>query len=278
MANPKAVRDRIVSIAKIKKIANALEIVALTRLRHMEQKAVASRDYFDRIRELLFDVAGNINIKTHPLFGGRSVKAVGIISIFSDKGLCGSFNANVAHKFLQFMGDLGDKKIKAGVIGKKGSRYIKSDKKCEILSTDASNASGVFIDAFLKAEVDEVFLLYSKFRLHLLGEARIIKLLPFTLGAEESKNKRPNMRDYIYEPTPRDVFKGLVTEYIANQIQHGILESRCAEEMSRMLAMKSASDNADEAIGKLNLQYNKARQARITEELAEVVSAAEATV
>jgi F-type H+-transporting ATPase subunit gamma len=282
MPSLKAVKNRIASVGKIKKIANALEIVALTRLRRMEANTINSRSYFDKIRELLFDVSANINFKFHPFLQGREpVKNVGIITIFSDKGLCGSFNANVAQKFFKFTSDLKSKKIKVAVAGKKGIRYLRQRTGYDISSThassviteDISNIIEPFTQGFLNGKIDEVFLLYSRFRLHLLGETKVVKLLPFVPSSEA-----PYERDYIYEPGAYGVFEALVSEYIANQIHHGILESRSAEEMSRMLAMKSASENADEMTAKLRLAYNKTRQANITKELSEVMAAAEAAV
>lgn len=295
MATLRAIKNRITSVEKIRKIANALEIVALTRLRRMQQDTIAARDYFDRIRELLFDMASNINFKSHPFLEGigdyleerRLAKAIGIISIFSDKGLCGDFNANLINRFLGFCSNYKDKRIKVAIIGKKGVRYLKQRKTYEILSshsvTDKQTLEkGILdiaqslIEGFLRGDIDEIYLLYSKFRLHLLGEVKIIKLLPFVLDKVEPQGEEQYHRDYIYEPSAYAVFDSLVREYIVNQIHQGILESRCAEEMSRMLAMKSATDNADEMIGKLRLTYHKSRQAQITKELTEVISAAEA--
>jgi len=264
MANPKRVKNRITAIGKIKKIANALEIVALTRLRRIEISTMAARGYFDRIRDVLFGMAGSINFKFHPFLRARSpVKCVGVIAIFSDKGLCGNFNANVAIKLFEFISKLAGKTVRTVIIGKKGAKYIK----------DASSAS--FIEDFLAGTIDEVFLLYSRFRLHLLGEVKIVKLLP-VVPDEKAEREDRLARDYIYDPGAFSVFDKLAREYIANQIQHGKLESKCAEEMSRMLAMKSASENADEVLAKLELAYNKDRQASITRELTEIIAAAEA--
>lgn len=288
MAALRAIKSRVTSVEKIKKITNALEIVALTRLRRMEQDTIAARGYFDRIREMLFDMAANINFKSHPfLERGRPVRTIGIISIFSDKGLCGDFNANIANRFSKFCSDRKDKKIKAVIIGKKGIRYLNRKRSPQILNTysfkdtQAPEKGGLeiarpLVEAFLKEEMDEIYLLYSKFRRHLLGEAKIVRVLPFALDEAAPEKKAQYQRDYIYEPGPYGIFDSLVREYIVNQVRQGVLESRSAEEMSRMLAMKSATDNAEEMIGKLGLSYHKGRQAQITRELAEVMSAAEA--
>jgi len=289
MATLRAVRNRIVSVGKIKKITRAQEIVALTRLRRMERTTLASRDYFQTIRGLLFDVAQNINFQSHPfLKKPRSIKTVGIVVIFSDKGLCGNFNANVNSKFKAFVSNFKNKKIKVVIIGKKGVRYLKQTSALEVLGAHPAqdketpdkgvfDIAGLLSESFLSGKIDKIFLLYNKFRRHLLGEVNILPLLPFVLEEEQAKKSRPYQRNYIYEPNPYEIFEGLVREYIANQIQQGLVESRSAEEISRMLAMKSAGENADEMITKLKIAYHKTRQAQITRELSEVIAAAEVT-
>lgn len=283
----RTVRNRIASVEKIKKITNALEIVALTRLRHMEEGTLASRSYFDAIRQMLFDLAANINFKSHPfLKRHQPAKTVGIVCIFSDKGLCGNFNANIGSKFLEFASGYKDKKIKVAIMGKKGARYLKRRSGYQMLTTFALNDSAleknivelaqVLIEEFLHEDLDEIFLLYSKFRRHLLGEVKIIKLLPFVLEDSHPQSHQQYQRDYIYEPGASEIFDRLVREYVVNQMHQGAWESRCAEEISRMLAMKFASDNADEMIARLNLTYHKTRQAQITRELSEVIAASEA--
>lgn len=289
MSTLRAVRRRIISVKKIQKIAGALEVVALTRLRGMEAETLTSRAYFERIRQMLFDLSAALSFTSHPLLmGRRQVKAIGLIAIFSDKGLCGNFNANVDHRLTEFISAHKGQQIKAAVIGQKGSKYFKRIPDCQLLSRHPAldrktQTEGVLeiasslIDKFLSGEIDRIFLLYSKFRLHLLGEAKALKLLPLVLDQASPAQPKAH-RDYIYEPGAYEIFDRLIREYLANQIHQGILESRCAEEMSRMLAMKMATDNADEMIVKLSLMYNKARQTQITKELTEVVSAAEAIV
>jgi len=290
MPNMKAVKSRITSAEQIKKIAGALEIVALTRLQRMQQDTVASRDYFEKIRGLLFDTAGSINFQSHPLLEQRKAeKAIGVVAIFSDKGLCGGFNASVNNEFLRLASRYKDKNKKIEVIGLKGGRYFKHRKDCEILNTHASSSEQTakegpteigrnLIERFLKGDIDEILLVYSRFRLHLLGEMKVIKLLPLviennTQPKTTKQGQASHSRDYIYEPGAYEIFDNLIREYIINQIHQGILESRCAEEMSRMLAMKAATDNANDMIAKLNIEYHKGRQAQITREITEIVSA-----
>ncbi|MFH1847643.1 MAG: ATP synthase F1 subunit gamma [Candidatus Omnitrophota bacterium] len=311
MATLRAIKTRIGAVGKIKKITNALEIVALTRLRRMESVTMASRDYFERIRILLCDVASNTNFISHPFLDKtRQGRSVAIAAIFSDKGLCGSFNANAGGRLSELIGSLTDRNVKVAIIGKKGQRYVKQGPRCQLAGVHASSdkeaiektavdVANMFIEQFLSKEIDEIILLYNKFKRHLLGDAHVIKLLPFSVEAGpmptlrgtpqslradnlrsqlapgEATSKERRNRDYIYEPRAKEIINELVREYIKNQIQHGILESRCAEEMARMMAMKSAGDNADEMIEALNLSYHKSRQAQITKELLDVITAAE---
>lgn len=287
MAVLRMVKNRITSVEKIQKITNALEIVALTRLRHMEEGTLAGRSYFEAIRQMLFDLAANTNFKSHPfLRENQPSRAVGIVCIFSDKGLCGNFNSNIGNKFLEFASSHKNKKIKLAVIGKKGARYLKRKQDYQALSTfpltdtaslekNIAELAKRLIEEFLHEDLDEIFLLYSKFRRHLLGEVKIIKLLPFSLEDGQPQPQAGYQRDYIYEPNPGKILDRLVREYIVNQMHQGAWESRCSEEISRMLAMKFASDNADEMISRLNLTYHKTRQAQITRELSEVIAASE---
>jgi len=289
METLRTVRNRISSVGKIKKIARAQEVVALTKLKRMETVAISARGYFEKIRSLLFDVAANINFQAHPFLKKKeTTKTVALIVIFSDKGLCGNFNANVNSRFKKFLSTLKGKKLKVILIGKRGVKYLKTNHKYDVLDIYSSQDRETFeksvfdiartlSEKFLDNELDEIYLLYNKFKRHLLGEAKVLPLLPFSLGDQNSRETHL-MRNYIYEPTPYEIFDSLIREYLGNQIQQGLLESRCAEEISRMLAMKAAGENADEMIDKLHLQYHKSRQAQITKELAEVVSAAELAV
>ncbi|MFH1645422.1 MAG: ATP synthase F1 subunit gamma [Candidatus Omnitrophota bacterium] len=285
MPTQTSIKRIIASISKIRKISSALEIVALTRLKRMEQATVASRDYFQRVHQLLFDVSNNLNFRIHPFLNLRpNAKKICLIALFSDKGLCGNFNADIASKYREFVDKNKGKQIQVIVVGKKGERYIKkyhnskivdiySSMSSETLTEGVGRIGQFLIKGFLSGGFDEVFLLYSKFKLQLLGHANLLKLLPFSIDEKESKSIK---RDYIYDSSPEAIFTALVRHYVANQVHQGILESRCAEEMSRMLAMKAATENSDEMIEKLRLVFNKNRQAQITKELTEVISAVEA--
>ncbi len=285
MSKLKAVRKRIESIEKIRKITNAMQIVALTRLRRMEEVTLNARFYFDKIRELLFDIAESTNFNMHPLLEDRTTdRPMGIIVIGSDKGLCGNFNNNVLTSLLQLKEKFPNSEIAAVVIGKKIVKAVGKKQEIDILDTyapidlktldePAGRISELFITKYLKKELNSIYLIYNEFKLQFIGKTKIVKLLPLKLEGQE---KRSHHRNYIYEPDPREIFTELLKEYINNQIHQGILESRAAEEMARMLAMKTATESAGDIIEGLTVTYHKARQAQITKELSEIVSASEA--
>jgi len=286
MSKLKAVRNRIASIEKIKKITNAMQIVALTRLRQMEQNTLNARFYFDKIRELLFDIARTTNFNMHPLLEDRGTdKPMGVIALGSDKGLCGNFNNNVLSRLLRLKEEYQDSEIASVAIGKKIVKFTGRRKEFNLLDTYSpidlkttdeavKRIAQMFIEKYLNKELNSIYVIYNEFKLQFIGKTKMIKLLPLRLG--EAQKDLPYHRNYIYEPDPRELFSELLKEYISNQIRQAIFESRAAEEMARMLAMKAATENAGDMIDGLTVTYHKARQAQITKELSEIVSASEA--
>ncbi len=284
MAKIRPIKDKMTSIEKIKRITNAMQIVALTRLRKMEHQTLDARAYFDKIRELLFQISQTTNFNMHPLLASRPKETpAAAVVLGSDKGLCGNFNGNIINKILKLKSDYPDEPLKIVAAGRKIIKYISARGDFTILTAyspidyetlpgEVGKMTGIIIDEFLRNRINSLFLIYNEFKRHIMGEAKVVKLLPLTL---EIHKELPHHRNYIYEPEPRDVFDKLLEEYIANQIHHAVLESRTAEEMARMLAMKTATDNADKIIKKLALSYHKARQATITAELMDVIGAAE---
>lgn len=278
MSKITAIKQRSESIAKIKKIAQAMEVIALTRLRKSQKETLDTRFYFDQIRRLVFDVAGKVDIKTHPFFADRKTKSIAVIVITSDKGLCGGFNNNVINRTLKLCEEKKDFKTAMITLGRKGYNYFVR-KNCEILdyvfdldknSEKINDLSTNFIDAFLQYKIDELYIIFNYFRLQLLGEVKFFKLLPVTLEKHSGV-----LRDYIYEPDAESIFNKLLKEYLKCQIMHAVRESKTAEEMARMVSMKQAADSADDLINNLMLKYHKERQKVITRELIDVVNASE---
>lgn len=279
MSKLRDIKRRTTSIRKIKKITGALEIVALTRLKRTESATLGARLYFDKIREVLLGISQNIVYKKHPIFTRRKgASDVGIICITSDKGLCGNFNNSVFQNLIKFAKERPGKK-KLVVIGKKGLSHFSRIEEfqikhhyVDISKLDIHELLGEIVEKLIKeyldGELGELYLIFNKFKLQLLGQANILKLLPM-----EFEIKKGLARDYIYEPDNETVFNKLLVEFLSNQIYHGILESRCAEEMARMIAMKQATESADEMIGALTRKYHKERQRVITSELLDIVNA-----
>lgn len=279
MSKIREIKRRTVSIGKIRKITGALEIVALTRLKRSEGSTVSARPYFDKIRELLIDISKNIIYKKHPLFQKRGKgDVVGIICLTSDKGLCGNFNNNVFQNIVGFANEHQGRK-QLIVVGKKGLSYFSKKKEFAIMHSfvDVAHAdqramlkeiTEKVMHEYLEGDLGEVYLIYNKFKLQLLGEANVLKLLPVEFESGEGV-----ARDYIYEPDNETIFNKLFHEFLSNQIYQAILESRSAEEMARMIAMKQATESAEEMIEGLMLKYHKERQRAITSELLDIVNA-----
>ena len=239
MSKLRDIKRRTTSIGKIKKITGALEIVALTRLKRTEGTTINARFYFDKIREVLLGISQNIIYKKHPIFNRRKgSSAIGIICITSDKGLCGNFNNSIFQNLLKFSEEHTGKK-KLVVIGKKGLKYFSRRSAFEIKHhyVDISKLDihdvldeivAKLVEEYLDGALGELYLIFNKFKLQLLGQANIFKLLPM-----EFETGKKVIRDYIYEPDSHTVFNKLLVEFLSNQIYQGMLESRCAGEMAR---------------------------------------------
>ena len=284
MSKTRAVQDKIASVGKIRKITSAMQIVPLTRLRKTEQQTLDARPYFEKIRELLFEVKITSNFDRHPLLAERNKKTpAAIIALGSDKGLCGNFNINIINKISKLKSQYSSAQLNIIACGNKiiktlgamaGLKIISSYTPIDYdtLTITADTMSNMIIQEFLNNKINSLFLVYNEFKKHIIGEAKVVKLLPLEF---DDSIQLPYYRNYIYEPEPHDVFDPLLKEYIFSQIHQVVLESRAAEEMARMLAMKAATDNADKMLKKLTLFYHKARQASITSELVDIIGAAE---
>lgn len=282
MPTLRQIKDRISAVEKIKKIADAMEIVSMTKLRRIEGRTIKARDYFNEIRNLLFSIGKSLSFEAHPALAlHKDIKTCGLIVLSSDRGLCGNFNSNIFKRYYKFLSDNTGKKIVVVSIGKKGTAFFKKRREVKLLKEvpsslkenplkDASEISTTLLDMYTRMEIDELYMIYNQFKLQFLGSAFCERLFPLKVNTEGIK-----VKDYIFEPSPFSVMDNLVREYIANQIEHAILESNSAEEMARMLAMKQAKDNAQDLIGDLGLIYHKTRQAQITNELMDIISGAE---
>lgn len=283
--NTRDIKGRIKSVTNIKQITEAMKLVAAARLRKAEEKAKGARPYAEKIEELIRRASSAAPDFTSPLFRQSEVKKTGYLIISSDKGLAGAYNSNVMKKTISEISGKDPSAYALSICGKQARNYLKfrgytfdayrfgfSDKPT---SLEAREVAKEITEWFLKEEVDEVYIIYTKFYTALRQEVTMSKLLPIEAPeAEEAEGELT--QDYMFLPNAADVFSKLLPEYIEVQIYSAMLQSAASELGSRMAAMSAATDNAAERINDLNLSYNKARQAQVTNEISEIVGGANA--
>jgi F-type H+-transporting ATPase subunit gamma len=284
MPNTKEIKKQIGSIENTKKITSAMEMVAASKMRKAEARVHQARPYAEKIRQVIGHVARAHPEYRHPFMQEREVRNAGIVIVTSDRGLCGGLNTNAMRRSLELMEELDGQGIgyKAACIGRKSQPVLnrvgvdimaeRSDLGDSPEVTDLTGVAKAVMDAFLEEELDRVYLVYNKFVNTMTQEVQREQLLPIS-GIEEPEALH---WDYIYEPEPQPVIDGLMERYVEALFYHGVVENIASEQAARMVAMKNASDNAEDLIEDLKLSYNKARQAAITAELAEITSGAAA--
>lgn len=303
MESTRDIKGRIKSVTNIQQITKAMKMVAAARLRKAEEKANGSRPYAEKIGELLRRASSVTPGFTSPLFRTGEVKKVGYLVICGDKGLAGAYNSNVMKRTLQEISGKDRSAYALYVCGKQAKNYLKfrgydpdtyhfgfSDKPSVQDSIDLSKE---MVEYFTKEEVDEVYIIYTKFITALRQQVRVDRLLPIEAPAEGKteeaakaaaseweKERQDFLRieedPYIFLPDAAAVLSKLLPEYIQVQVYNAMLQSAASELGSRMAAMSAATDNATERIADLNLTYNKARQAQVTNEISEIVGGAAA--
>lgn len=303
MESTRDIKGRIKSVTNIQQITKAMKMVAAARLRKAEEKANGSRPYAEKIGELLRRASSVTPGFTSPLFRTGEVKKVGYLVICGDKGLAGAYNSNVMKRTLQEISGKDRSAYALYVCGKQAKNYLKfrgydpdtyhfgfSDKPS---AQDSIDLSKKMVEYFTKEEVDEVYIIYTKFITALRQQVRVDRLLPIEAPAEGKteeaakaaaseweKERQDFLRieedPYIFLPDAAAVLSKLLPEYIQVQVYNAMLQSAASELGSRMAAMSAATDNATERIADLNLTYNKARQAQVTNEISEIVGGAAA--
>lgn len=285
MAAGKEIRVKIESIKNTQKITKAMELVAGSKMRRAQDRMATTRPYAKRALEVIHHVANSRSEYQHPYLVNREVKRVGVIVVTSDRGLCGGLNNILLKKTLQQMKQWHDQEIEIDLclIGKKAASFFSrfggnvvahvSNLGDAPELNDLVGAVKVMLDRFDSGEVDAVHLAYNEFVNTMKQEPTIQQLLPLKGIKDESSEYH---WDYIYEPDAKSLLDLLLKRYIESQVYQSVVENIACEQASRMVAMKSATDNAGELINELQLVYNKARQAVITQEIAEIVSGAAA--
>ena len=286
MASGKEIRNKIKSVESTRKITKAMEMVAASKMRKAQDRMRAARPYAEKIMRVAGNLSNALTEYGHPFLEKRAtIKRVGLIVVTSDKGLCGGLNTNVLRMALGHMKewDAQGQQLKVTAIGSKGLGFMLragADVISQVTGLGDSphldtliGAAKVQIDAYMAGEIDVLYIAFTRFVNTMKQEPVLEQLLPLT-GDLVGGGK--NCWDYIYEPNTKAVINQLLLRYVESTLYHAVAENIASEQSARMVAMKSASDNAKNVIGELRLAYNKARQAAITTELTEIVSGAAA--
>ena len=287
MAGAKEIRSKIASIKSTQKITSAMEKVAVSKMRKAQQRMAASRPYAERIRQVIGHLANANPEYRHPFMVERPVKRVGYIVVSTDSGLCGGLNINLFKALIKNMKEWHDQKVEVDlcVIGNKGASFFRSFGGNVVAAignlgeapsiNDLIGSVKVMLDAFHEGRVDRLYLVSNKFINTMTQKPTVDQLLPLAAEANAEPVKKGQW-DYLYEPDAQLLLDALLVRFIESQVYQAVVENGAAEQAARMIAMKNATDNAGELISDLQLVYNKARQAAITQEISEIVGGAAA--
>lgn len=286
MSNAKEVRTKIKSIHSTQKITRAMEMVAASKMRKAQDRMRAAKPYAHSLCEVIGNVAHSQSEFKHPFMVARTaVKRAGLIVVSTDKGLCGGLNVNLFKKTIAAMKTWNAQHVEIDLclIGQKATQFFQRYGGRVVAHTthlgDAPSALSLFgvvkvmLDAYETGALDRLDILYNEFINTMTQKPRIDQLLPLPKNEDD---RMPRFWDYLYEPNAEDLLSTLLVRFIEVQVYQAVVENLACEQAARMVAMKSASDNAGELIREFQLVYNKARQASITRELAEIVAGAAA--
>ena len=297
MASLRAIRTRIKSVRNTQKITKAMKMVAAAKLRRAQDAVVRARPYAQLVDEMLSSLArsgGEDQAAPHALMQKREVKKVEVVLLTSDRGLCGGFNANVIRRGQRFLLENDGKleKIQFSTIGRRGRDFAKKrglDSRKDypgfvgkLQPWQAEAVATDLVQAYTSGALDAVYLLYNEFKSAITQQISLVQLLPIEPKAAPkaavTEGKTPGLlpAEHLFEPSREAVLAKLLPKHLSMQIWRAMLESEASFQGAQMTAMDSATKNASEMIGRLTLEYNRARQAAITKELMEIVSGAEA--
>ncbi|MAR92598.1 MAG: F0F1 ATP synthase subunit gamma [Pseudomonadota bacterium] len=285
MSGAKEIRGKIASVKNTQKITSAMELVAASKMRKAQERMAASKPYAEKIRQVVRHLANSNPEYQHIYMSEREVKRVGVIVVSSDRGLCGGLNINLFKRTLQLTKEWQGKgcEVDLGLIGSKAVSFFRS-----VGGNVAATRTGlgdqpavedligsvkVMLNAFEEGRIDRLYLMYNEFINTMTQTPKTIQLLPLEASEEEEYQHH---WDYIYEPEAKAILDYLLVRFVESQVYQGVVENNACEQAARMVAMKSATDNAGNLINDLQLVYNKARQAAITQEISEIVGGAAA--
>jgi F-type H+-transporting ATPase subunit gamma len=285
MATLRDIRRRIRSVQSTQKITRAMKLVAAAKLRRAQERILAARPYANKMSELLANLVSGAE-SGHPLLEQREGPRRQIVIITADRGLAGAFNSNILRRAIEFIRESNTTEVTLVVVGRKARDFfrrrpytIKRDMIGfwdRLAYSHASELADMFMQQYLDGEVDEVHLLYNEFRSVALQRPIRQQLLPIPKTAEGDGDGAEAPVDYIYEPGPEAILNDLLPRHVRMQVFRALMESLAGEYGARMTAMEAATKNAKDMIDILSIQYNKARQEKITKELLDIVGGAEA--
>ena len=287
MASTRDIRRRIKSVKNTRQITKAMELVAASKMKKAQQAALAGRAYAQLLADMLATASTRVKESFHPFLVQRPVKTRGIILVTTDKGLCGPLNGNLFKLVIEIK-----EPAKFAVIGRKGAQFLARTRR-DLLAEfpvrdrvpfgDVKSVAEFMVKQYLEGVVDTVEIIWPHFRNTLIQEPSRLPLLPLQnlkdaisslrLGSASPAGK-PDEREMLFEPSPVAVLSALLPLYVNREVYHQVLDAKASEHSARMVAMKTAKDNATKLIDDLTLEYNKVRQAAITQEILEIAAAA----
>lgn len=286
MAGAREIRTKIASVKNTQKITKAMQMVAASKMRRAQDRMAQSRPYAQKLRSVIGQLASANLEYQHPYVVERAAKRVGFIVVSTDRGLCGGLNINLFKAALGAMKEWNQKgvDVEICVIGAKATQLFRRIGGNVVSQTqnlgdrpslnDLIGSVKTMLDSYDAGKIDRLFMVSNEFVNTMSQKAQVLQLLPAV--ADEEMAKREHSWDYIYEPEPVELLDMLFKRYIESQVYQGVVENIACEMAARMVAMKSATDNAGNLINELQLIYNKARQAAITQEISEIVGGAAA--
>jgi F-type H+-transporting ATPase subunit gamma len=285
MAGGKEIKTKIASVQNTQKITAAMEMVAASKMRRAQDQMFATRPYAQRIAKVVSHVASSHPEYKHPFLFDRPVKRAGFVAISTDRGLCGGLNTNLFKKALNHIGALDEKGVEIEVVtfGTKALGFFKRIGAKVVAETSHIGDSPeieqvigpvqVLLKAYAEGEIDVIYLVNNEFVNTMTQEPKVTQIVPVEPAPDEELSHH---WDYIYEPDSKQVLDNVLDRYIESLVYQGVVENVACEMAARMIAMKSATDNAGSMIDELQLIYNRERQASITQEISEIVSGAAA--
>jgi F-type H+-transporting ATPase subunit gamma len=285
MPSTREIRRRIRSVGNMQQITRAMEMVSAAKMRKAQQRVTASRPYSEQLRQIMSDLAAQQpdpeQLAQFPLLQQRPVRTIELIVVTPDRGLTGALNTNILRRGSRFILDQAGAQVQVIAVGKKARDYFVRTRQNVVAEfigigdtttlDEVRPIADIAIDDFASGKVDAVYVVYSRFINTLVQRPEVMRILPV-----EPPEAQEGYSDYIFEPSPEAVLNDLLPRYVEVQLYQAILEGTASEHSARMVAMRSASDNAKEIQQELTLSYNKARQAQITREVSEIAAGANA--